>query len=210
MISKLITPPAEEPVSLAEARLHCRVDIDDDDDLIARLIQAAREVCESRSNRAFVTQTWEVSLPGFVRRDPSPGFTWETALLYPGGGAINLPRSPLQSVTSVTYVDFAGNPQTVSALTYQVSGVGTVSGGAVQALYGLSWPAARYQPESVRVRYVAGYGAAGAVPAAAKQAILLLVGHWYANRETVVIGTISKDLEFTIDSLLASVDPGTY
>lgn len=210
MISKLITPPPEEPVSLVEAKLHCRVDISDDDDLIGQLVQAAREVCESRSSRAFVTQTWEVSLPAFSRGH-LPGaavLTWETALLYPGGGPIALPRSPLQSVTSVTYVDFAGNTQTVNSALYQVSGVGTPSGGAVQALYGLTWPSARYQAESVKVRYVAGYGAAGAVPAAAKQAILLLVGHWYLNRE--VIGEMTEAMAFTVDTLLASVDPGTY
>lgn len=94
MTSRLITAPAVEPVTVAEARAHLYVGHSDDDAIIGAFIAAAREDCEHRTQRALVTQTWERTLDGFP-------------------AAISLPMAPLASVTSVKYIDGDGNEQTL-------------------------------------------------------------------------------------------------
>ena len=62
---QLVTPPAAEPVSLSEAKEHSRITGTDEDDLITTFIEAAREYCEEYQNRAYITQTWDLSLDEF-------------------------------------------------------------------------------------------------------------------------------------------------
>lgn len=166
MPAKLITAPAVEPVTVAEARAHLYVTHTDDDTLIGAFIAAARQDCEHRIQRALVTQTWERTLDSFP-------------------AAISLPMAPLASVTSVKYIDGDGNEQTLAASAYYVDT--DSEPGQVLPAYGASWPTVRDLPNAVRVRYVAGYGADGSfVPAALKQWILLRVGALYENRESAV------------------------
>jgi uncharacterized phiE125 gp8 family phage protein len=166
--SLLITPPAVEPVSLDEAKLHLRVDGQEEDDLITGYLTAAREVCEDESRRAFITQTREAVL------DCWPAAPW-----------IALPRSPLQSVVSIKYTDSQGVEHTWPSSEYIVDTAS--SPGRVRLAYGKWWPWATLQPgTAIRVRYVAGYGDDAAdVPQKYRQAIKLLVGHYYENREAV-------------------------
>ena len=176
MILALITGPAEEPVSLSEAKAQVRVTHDLEDELIAGKARSARSWVESFTNRALVTQTWELRLPGFP----------------PCGAAIELPRPPLASVTSVTYVDVAGAAQTWAPAKYQVlrpAGDHADRGRIVPA-YGETYPTARGDEESVVVRFVCGYGAAGAVPQALKDAVLLKLGDLYTRRESGLAGAI--------------------
>jgi uncharacterized phiE125 gp8 family phage protein len=170
MALKLITAPAEEPVTLAEAKLHLRVDHTADDALITALIAAAREFAEHQTERAFVTQTWELALDAF----PADVF--------------KLPRAPLASVTSIKYDDAAGAEQTLSAAAYYVD-THSVPGEIVPA-YGTSWPDALAAANAVRVRYVAGYGGAAAVPAGIKQWMLVRIGSLYQRREEVAAGGV--------------------
>jgi uncharacterized phiE125 gp8 family phage protein len=161
---RLITPPASLPVSLDEALAHLRVDHTDEDAKISALIQAATDHLDGWSGilgRALMTQTWELVLPGF-----------------PGAG-IEIPLGPVQSVTSVTYVDPAGQAQVVSASDYYVSARST---GAVVAPL-TPWPGALDRVDAVAVRFVAGFGNAASVPAPIKAAILLMVGDFYRNTE---------------------------
>lgn len=164
----LITPPAIEPVSLDEAKLHLRVDGQDEDDLLSAYLTAAREVCELESRRAFITQTWEMALESW------PVHPW-----------IELLRPPLQSVLSVKYTDSLGAEQTMASDDYLVGPATTP--GRIWLGYGKSWPSTTLQPgAAIRVRYVAGYGDdAASVPQRYRQAILLLLGHYYENREAV-------------------------
>ena len=67
---------------------------------------------------------------------------------------------------------------------------------------GQSWPSLYPRDDAVQIEYVAGYGAAASVPQVFKQAILLLVGHWYANRESSIVGTISEDAASSGEALL--------
>ncbi len=182
---KVVTPPALEPVSLAEAKLQCRLDDDltMDDQLISTLISAARGYCENETNRAFVNTTFDLKMDGF----------WDCE--------IRLPRAPASSVTSVTYLDTDGVSQTWSASEYSVDI--NAEPGRITRAYGFSWPSTRCIENAVTVRYVAGYGAAASsVPEDIKAAMKLIIGHLYANRESVVVGTITAVLPLAVESLL--------
>lgn len=180
----LVTPAAADPVSVDEARDHCRLTTDDEDEQLAAWIKAATELGQKRTNKQFITATWKLTLDAFP--------AWE----------ICLRRSPVQSVTSIVYVDDAGSSQTLSASLYRL--VSTVDPPIIEPAYNQSWPATRQQAGAVEVTFVAGFGAASAVPARVKQAILLMVGHWYQNREAIIVGTISSETPFAADMLFES------
>lgn len=164
MALRLITAPAESPVTLAEAKAHLAVTHSLDDTLIQLYIDAATshlDGAEGTLGRCLVTQTWEWVADSFPA---SP---------------IRLPLPPLQSVTSVSYVDADGNTQVVDSSGYVVDSANQP--GWVVPVSG--WPATGTTPNAAIVRFVAGYGDAADVPAAIKAAILLYVGDAYANRE---------------------------
>lgn len=186
MALTLVTAPAAEPITLVEAKAHLRVDIADDDSLITALITAARQHVEVITRRALITQTWDLTLD-----------TW------PDGGAILMPLPPLQSVTSITYKDSAGTVYTMPATDYIVDKA--EEPGRIVLAYGKTWPSVTLYPAgAITVRFTAGYGAASAVPQAIKQAILLLVGHWYESREAVVGGAVQREIPFAVEALLWS------
>lgn len=171
----LVTAPASEPLTTAEAKSHLRVDSSDDDTLIDAFVKSARQYVEEDLGRALITQTWDYTIDAF----PSDG------------SAIHLPRPPLQSVTSISYVDTAGATQTVSSGDYIVN-TGKRKG-EVTLAYGAAWPATRTQASAVTIRFVAGYGAASAVPESIRTALRLVVGDLYSNREASIVGTIHTD-----------------
>ena len=164
MPSRIVTAPLEEPVTLVQARQHLREPPANQDAHILASMYAAREHAESFTGRAFVTQTWELLLDRF-----------------PSGREIELPMPPLQSVSSVKYIDQAGVEQTYDAANYHVDAGGTP--GRLKLTPTASWPSIDDRPNAVTVRFVAGYGAMAAVPFTIKAAILLIVGHLFAHRE---------------------------
>jgi len=184
---KVVTAPAVEPVTLVEAKLHCKVDLSTDDDLITALIVAAREEIERRTWRALVTQTLELILSD-----------------WPGADRIELPRAPLQSITTVKYKDKDGNETTWAGANY-LAGTDSVPG-VLALAWNASWPSVDLYPvEPIRIRYVAGYGLAAAVPQSLKQACLLLVAHWYEAREASG-DTVSEKagIPFGVEALIRS------
>jgi uncharacterized phiE125 gp8 family phage protein len=181
---KLITAPASEPVTLAEAKAQCRVDISTDDTYISNLIIAAREWCEQFDWRVYMPQTWEFYLDA-----------------WPSRNTIEIPKPPLQSITSVKYTDADDVETTLSSSQYIVDAVSDPGWLILKSLY--TWPAVTLRDANgIAIRFVCGYANAASVPMRIKQAILLLVGHWYENRETVLIGSISKSIEHGVISLL--------
>ena len=174
-----ITAPTVEPLSLSEAKAHCRIYGSDDDGLIAGYIMAAVSLAENSTNRALATQTWELT----IDRD------WPEVIV--------LPRSPTQSVTSVTYYDSAGSLQTLASNQYRVDV--TLPQGRIEPAYDVTWPVVRDQARTIIVRFVAGYTQ---IPEPIRQALLLLVGHFYENREAVVVGQTPTDLPLGVDALL--------
>lgn len=158
---KLVTAPAAEPVSSTEAKTHCRITGTDQDSVITILIAAAREMAESITRRALITQTWDLYLDRFSR-------------------VIDIPLPPLQSITSISYTDTNGDSQTASSSLYETD----LAGNRVILKDDQDWPDTLLHENSVIIRFVAGYGTAGTdIPQPVKQAILMLIGHYYENRE---------------------------
>ena len=182
---KIVTlaQPTEEPVSLPEAKLHLRVDHDDEDVSIDGLITAAREWFEGEIWQTLVTTTYKYVLDCF-----------------PDERQIELPRGPLQSVTSIVYIDEDGNGATFAASNYIVSTA--ANPGTITLKSSASWPSTTLQEvDGVEITYVAGDGDAAAVRRMDKQAILLLVGHWYENREAATERLI-RDIPLAVESIV--------
>ena len=165
--------PASEPVTLEEAKTHCRVSGADEDAYLTLLIARARELLEEEYGRAFVTQTWVWRLDA-----------WPDAELI-------VPRAPLASVSSISYVDQAGASQVWSSALYQVDT--TSEPGRIVPAYGQFWPTLRCQLNAVTITFVAG-AAVAAVPGPIKAAVLLAVEDLFAHRGDVITGTISSSL----------------
>lgn len=188
---KLVTPPAVEPLTLAEVKAHLRVDSADEDSLIDGYLTAAREMCELEARRAFVTQTFDLAFDD-----------------WPVDGCLPLPRPPLQSVTSITYWTSDNVQLTMPAGDYLVDTVSEP--GMVRMGYNKSWPTSTLRAgPAITVRFVAGYGLAAAVPQRYKQAILLLCGHFYENREQVATGVTVVQMPDAVRWLL-QMDRGWF
>lgn len=185
----LITGPAVEPLTLAEAKQYCRIDGATDDALIGSLITSARERLDGHSGilgRALNTQTWRLDLPSFQ-------------------DTVKLPLPPLQSVSSVKYYDSDDTLQTVASTVYEVIVNGT-SGGCVRRLADQSWPTDldtdRLEP--VQITFVAGYGDSwNDVPEPIRLAVAYLVTHYYDRREILGQIAMSGPVDETADALIA-------
>ena len=126
---------------------------------------------------------------------------------------IQIPRPPLISISSITYIDSDGVEQTLSSSLYRV---GTKSSpGRVTPAHGEVWPTTRNVTEAVTITFLAGFGTTAAtVPGVAKRAIRLTLGNWFENRESVVVGTIAAELPQSAKNLLTNFRmgrvPGQY
>lgn len=220
----LVTAPAVEPVSLAEAKLNMRVDIDDEDDLVLSDVVAGRERVELETGRQLITATWQLWLNGFpgygyLGLGGSPALDWSGSSAFAFGmGAwmdwsaaysnrhfIDVPLAPLQRVVSITYVDPAAIVQTWDPSLYQVSAPSGphATRGKIQPAYGVSWPVTRCQLDAVVITFEAGYGnTAASVPQMLRRANLLIAGDFYNNREA----TIVTDRRVTVQELPYGVD----
>lgn len=161
----LVTAPEREPVELPIEKLHARIDGVDDDDLVKIYAKTARRHAEQFLGRALVTQAWKLTLDHFPC------------------GPIRLDLPPLQSVSSVKYLDSSGVEQTLDPSVYRAFGVGAEGGGGIELDYGKTWPVTYPVKEAVRITYVCGYGAPEAVPDEIKAAILLHLTTLYERRE---------------------------
>ena len=163
----LITPPALEPISLTDVLQHSRIDVGDDDSIIEQLIITARRQAENITGRALITQTWKLSLNSFPCR-------------------IVIPKPPLQSIASVTYLDTSG---TLASLTDSPTSNWILESGEPTVMvpdYGTTWPSTYSVPDAVSVTFVCGYGDDPLdVPAPIRQWMLVYVAGLYESREYV-------------------------
>ena len=205
---KVLTPPLGEPLGLTEVKLHLRVDDTADYALINGLIMAAREWTENFLAGSLVEQTRTVSLSRWPR------------------GAFRLPGGPVQSITSVTYEDEDGDTQTVDSSIYYLT-----PGGEIALDYSKVWPYVNIRgKDAITVTYLTGYppvetvipGEAipetdpveyeedtteidygGNIPQAIKQAMLLLIGTWYQQREGASDAKGFQTLPFGVKEILS-------
>ena len=239
MALKINTAPIEEPISIAEAKTHLRIDSEDtvEDALLNALVTAARQYAEDFQRRAYITQIWELWLDK-----------------WPGEGFIKIPLPPLQSRTitagsfiigteyrilslGTTNFTLIGAASNTVGVHFTATGVGEGTGtatdgpfiryydtddteatfssdsyfvdtksepGRVVLNYGESWPTTTLRPANgVCVTFVAGYGDDGSdLPQKVRNAMLLIIGHLYENREQVVTGVVPVYVPLGVDALL--------
>jgi uncharacterized phiE125 gp8 family phage protein len=180
---QLVTPPAEEPVSLAEAKQHLRVDGGDDDLLIGSLIPAARQAAETKTGRQLITARWKLVLDAF----PGPSLMQSAtgASFSLPGHAILLAKCPVQSVVCIEYMDMNGATQVMPADDYVLDVA--CEPARITPVFGKTWPPTLPQMGAVSVTFDAGYGAASAVPEGLKSWIKLRVGSLYGHREEMSV-----------------------
>lgn len=157
-----VSGPAEEPVTLEEAKLAAQIDHSEEDTLISAYITAARELLESFTRRQFITATWDI-----------------TAHTFPGPFLLQFPIATVQTITHVKYYDLDGIHQTLSSDIYTID-----TGRTPQSFYlafNKEWPQLRDQRDAVQIRAVFGYGTAADVPESLKAAIKFTVSHWLHN-----------------------------
>ena len=178
-----VTPPAIEPVTLAELKDHLRIDAGMEDSLLLGFITTAREWCEGYQNRAYITQTWELGL------DEWPEI-------------INMPLPLLQSTDlKIEYYGTDGVVHLLAATEYQIDVRGYK--GRITPAYGHHWPTLTLRPLSgIIVTFKAGYGAVVSdVPERIRTAVKLLAGHLYEHREATDIKEV-REVAFAVKALL--------
>lgn len=162
--------PASEPITLTEAKAHCRVDVSTDDTLIGALIQSAREWAEGFANLRIVAQTWDYTLDGFP-------------------ACIDLPFGPVTSITHVKYYDTANALQTLASAAYDYSLAAPVV--RILPAYGYTWPSTYERQGAVSIRFAAGYTT---VPERIKAAVKLHVEAHY-DRDPATSGKLLASAE---------------
>lgn len=179
---RLVTAPATEPVTLAEAKGHLRYEDSADDSYITALVSAARQHAEELCWRGFITQTWELVLPCF-----------------PDCRSIELPKGDVSAVTWLKYFDDAGVERTLDASSYALE---SQPPARLHLTPDESWPSTQRRWDAVTVRYVAGWANAGAVPVPIKQALLLLIAQMYEFRTDDLAGSLTPQ-SLATEALLA-------
>ena len=189
-----LPPPAIEPISLAEARLQCKVDPEGsppthpDDDLLSLFISAAREWAEEYTGTAIGARVQELALTIFPGTgNQSTTAATGTATLAAKASAITLPEWPVLGIASIAYINAAGSELLVPPADYLLDTSATPR--RIILADGAAWPSAKDVVNGFRVRYVIGYSAPGEspqdspLPRAIKVALLLMLAHLYRNRE---------------------------
>lgn len=202
---EMITPPATEPITLAEFKNRAKIyTTADDADISTYIIPAARQAVEDELRRVLITQTWLYKLDTFPPID-----TRYVKNKYP---TIVLPKPPFQSIVSFTYIDTAGVLQTLTQAGpdgvmplingadpfygYQLDPGSETQPARLNPPWARPWPPARRVPMAVEIEFMAGYGPIGSpptwisgrIPPVFIQAIFLQANHMYYNREAVVAG----------------------
>jgi len=205
MLDYMMTvPPDDYPVSVAEAMAHARVDGDAEEDLFAVWIAAATAELQHYTGRQFMLASFVGRMSAFCA---GSGSDWRR--LTNTGGRIELPRVPFASLTSVGYVDPAGDLQSLSVegddpdVIVDVFSDGSAS--SIRPKPGTVWPATRGEPGDVSIVWQSGVEDADDVPAAAKLAIMALVSHWYTFREPMISGMSVTPVPLTYQKLADSL-----
>jgi uncharacterized phiE125 gp8 family phage protein len=181
MPSILLTPPAEEPVTIDDAKAFLRVSHDDDDAVIASLVAGARSHIEAQTRRALVTQTWRLVRDG-----------------WPRDGRIAVAPAPLREIIAARVYDSDGATHAVDLASFVAdTAAGTVS------FARWSMPGPGRIAAGIEIDVEVGYGDAAEVPEPLRQAVRLLVAHWYENRSLIAVGHDVAVLPNAVAALIA-------
>ena len=200
---KVLARGTAEPVTLAEAKLHLRVDVTDDDVLIGAMISAARDMVERYTSRTLIYTAYRMTMDMW---------TWD----------IELPRSPAVEaaanlVTGIAYatprIRYWDNDYVQQTITYADDDFELLLDNNPPLLVlppSTIWPiTAPLQRGAIEIDWIAGYGAAStSVPQLLRLAILMLVAHWYEHREAV--GSFGNEVPLAVDSVLRLYSDGGY
>lgn len=181
---ELVTAPAATPITLAEVKEQLRIDHSDENSIITRLIAAATAFTDAHGalGHAMITQTWAQWV------QPHPTQT------------VGLLMGPVQSVLAVKYYDADNTLQTDTLSNYEVVGTGFQKSIGPKA--GFNWPVTYDRPDAIRIEYTAGYGDSPSdVPHTIRHAMLMLVGHWYDNREDATRDRL-ENVPFGFESMI--------
>lgn len=182
MSAIILVPPTAEPLSVAEAKAFLRVDHDDDDAVIAALIAAARGHLEALTRRALLLQTWRVVLDR-----------------WPADGRVRLRIGPLRAVLAARVFDAAGEAHAIDTEVFVVDAAADLIASPCWAL-----PAPGRDIAGIALDVELGFGAlASDVPEPLRQALRLLVAHWYENRGIAAIGGSVAMLPANVTALAA-------
>ena len=179
----MTSPPAVEPVTVADAKAHLRIDTDAEDVLIGSLILTSRLHMETALSLALIMKSWKLTLDR-----------------WPPGREIDLPIAPLRSVGGVRVKDVSGNPMTVSEQSYLVDLASRpprlVWNNSAPPLPGLA-------AKGIEIDLTAGFGdSAASVPAPLKHAVLMLTAHWYEHRDPQEIGQDGARIPDAVSDLI--------
>ena len=184
MSSILLSGPAVEPISLDDAKAFLKVETADDDDAIAALIAGARVHVEAQTRRALLTQSWRLV------RDA-----------WPGDGRIAVVPAPLQALTAARVYTLDGSTQAIDPASFTID---AAAAPAVLAFGASPPPAPGRMTAGIELDVRVGYGdAADAVPADLRQAIRMLLAHWYENRGMIAAGGAVALLPRSVAALIA-------
>jgi uncharacterized phiE125 gp8 family phage protein len=157
--------PINEPVSLDEAKKFMRILENDDDTLIESMIIGAREYAENYTNRQLMTATYELYLSDFIQD-------------------FKMPKNPIQSITSIEYMDEDGNYQVLDSSLYYLYGDNDIS-----KIHFEDFEDHKEHKKAIKITFVAGYTT---VPSSIIAYIKVLVSTMYENREQYIIGVSAE------------------
>jgi uncharacterized phiE125 gp8 family phage protein len=179
----LTSGPASEPVTVAEARAHLRIDTPQEDTLIASLILAARLHVETALGLVLITQSWRLLLDRWpLERD------------------LEMPLRPLQTIDAVRVLPAEGAPAVIEEAAYIADTVG-VPPRLVRT--GVIWPQPGRAANGIEIDFTAGYGPqASDVPPPIRQALMLLIAHWHERREPIAVGALDTAVPGPVTDLL--------
>ena len=184
MAITVVAAPASDPVTLAEVKARIRVDDADDDVHLAFLIKAATRTVEGETWRHIVERTIDWTLDAF-----SP--------------ELIVPVHPVQSITSIKYLDGDGVEQTLDAAKYRLAKGGDRGPARITPAYDQVWPQTRPVTEAVTIRMVTG-GVVDHIADELKLGLMALVGHWHQQREAAIISEVVREVPSYMQSALAS------
>ncbi|HZP34163.1 MAG TPA: head-tail connector protein [Candidatus Acidoferrales bacterium] len=189
-----VKEPEADPVTLDEVKQYLRVTSSADDDVLERLIAVATRSVEGWLGRSLIQQQWQLTLDSFPYR------MFRQGVPFAAFRDIRLPRAPLVSVDSISYVDAGGQTQSIDPATVQVDKFSLPP--FIRPAFGKTWPPTQAVVNAVTILYTCGYADADSVPETIKLAIISLIAHFNENREPFLVNATVQKLPLHIENML--------